>query len=254
LEKRTDDALQKPASETVENPAPATVPLVRPVDAAGLVLLRQGARGGPEVLMGRRHGKAKFLPDIYVFPGGRVDPQDRLPSGFAEHLAPGVETALRRAAPRKRPASYLRAALRETFEETGLLLGAPGAKPAHEPAAEIWRQFAARGLAPRFEGFDYICRAITPRGSHRRYNTRFFLGDGATAEGSIAGDGELEDLAWRPVEAMAGLNLVDVTEYVLAEALRRWRRGHRPGLESPTLFRYIKDIAKPRQAGTAGAG
>jgi hypothetical protein len=53
---------------------------------------------------------------------------------------------------------------------------------------------------------------------------------------------------------MAGLNLVDVTEYVLAEALRRWHRGHRPGLESPTLFRYIKDIAKPRQAGTAGAG
>jgi len=211
------------------------------------VLLRQAKRGAPEVLMGRRHGKAKFLPDIYVFPGGRVDPQDRLPSGFEEHLAPGVETALRRAAPRKQPASYLRAAIRETFEETGLLLGMAGPKPAHEPAAEIWRQFAARGLAPHFQGFDFICRAITPRGSHRRYNTRFFLGDGAAAEGAIAGDGELLDLAWRPVEAMAAMDLVDVTEYVLAEALRRWQRGHRPGLEAPALFRYIKNIAKPRR-------
>lgn len=224
-----------------------TIPLVRPVDAAGIVLLREGARGGPEVLMGRRHGKAKFLPDIYVFPGGRVDPQDRLPSGFEEHLAPGVETALRRAAPRKRPATYLRAAIRETFEETGLLIGAPGPQPAHPPKADIWRQFAERGLAPRFEAFDFICRAITPRGSHRRYNSRFFLGDGAAAQGQLAGDGELVDLAWRPVEAMASMNLVDVTEYVLAEAVRRWRRGHRPGAENPALFRYIKDVAKPRR-------
>ncbi len=224
-----------------------TIPLVRPVDAAGIVLLREGAHGGPEVLMGRRHGKAKFLPDIYVFPGGRVDPQDRLPSGFEEHLAPGVETALRRAAPRKRPATFLRAAIRETFEETGLLIGAPGPQPAYPPKADIWRQFAERGLAPRFEAFDFICRAITPRGSHRRYNSRFFLGDGAAAQGGLAGDGELVDLAWRPVEAMAGMNLVDVTEYVLAEAVRRWRRGHRPGAENPALFRYIKDVAKPRR-------
>ncbi|MGH6882046.1 MAG: NUDIX hydrolase [Hypericibacter sp.] len=224
-----------------------TVPLVRPVDAAGIVLLRDGAQGGPEVLMGRRHGKAKFLPDIYVFPGGRVDPQDRLPSGFEEHLAPGVETALRRAAPRKRPATYLRAAIRETFEETGLLIGAPGPRPAHRPQANIWRQFAERGLVPRFEAFDFICRAITPPGSHRRYNSRFFLGDGAAAQGQLAGDGELVDLAWRPVEAMASMNVVDVTEYVLAEAVRRWRRGHRPGAENPALFRYIKDVAKPRR-------
>lgn len=218
---------------------------MRPVDAAGIVLLREGNHGGPEVLMGRRHGKAKFLPDIYVFPGGRVDPQDRQVSGFEEHLVPAVETALRRSAPRKHPASYLRAAIRETFEETGLLLGRPGPKPLHLPAAEIWRQYAEHGLAPRFEGFDFICRAITPRNSHRRYNSRFFLCDGGVAEGALAGDGELEDLAWRPVAAMASMKLVDVTEYVLAEAVRRWQRGHRPGLEAPHLFRYVNDIAKP---------
>lgn len=218
---------------------------MRPVDAAGLVLLREGPRG-LEVLMGRRHRKAKFLPDIYVFPGGRVEPQDRLPSGFEEHPAPEVETALRRAAPRKRPVAFLRAAIRETFEETGLLLG----EAVHHPPvidgrhAEVWRRFSERGLRPRFEALDFVCRAITPRGSHRRFNTRFFLADGAAAAGDVAGDGELEDLAWRRVEAMAGLAIVDVTEFVLAEAVRRWRRGHRPGAEPPALLRYIKDIMR----------
>lgn len=218
---------------------------MRPVDAAGLVLLREGPRG-LEVLMGRRHRKAKFLPNIYVFPGGRVEPQDRLPSGFEEHPAPEVETALRRAAPRKRPVAFLRAAIRETFEETGLLLG----EMAHHPPvidgrhAAVWRRFSERGLRPRFEALDFVCRAITPRGSHRRFNTRFFLADGAAAAGDIAGDGELEDLAWRRVEAMAGLAIVDVTEFVLAEAVRRWRRGHRPGAEPPALLRYIKDIMR----------
>ena len=50
---------------------------VRPVDAAGLVLIRDSKRG-LEVLVGRRHSRVPFLPDIYVFPGGRVDDSDSL--------------------------------------------------------------------------------------------------------------------------------------------------------------------------------
>ena len=61
---------------------------VRPVDAAGLVLIRQG-RGEPEVLMGRRHRGHSFLPNIYVFPGGRLDIGDNQPSGFPEPV-PGA--------------------------------------------------------------------------------------------------------------------------------------------------------------------
>ncbi|MGH6891168.1 MAG: hypothetical protein ACREEP_02800, partial [Dongiaceae bacterium] len=67
---------------------------VRPVDAAGLVLLR-GRRDAPEILLGRRHAKTTFLPDIYVVPGGRVDPEDLLPSGFRERPHPLVAKALR---------------------------------------------------------------------------------------------------------------------------------------------------------------
>jgi 8-oxo-dGTP pyrophosphatase MutT (NUDIX family) len=186
--------------------------LVRPVDAAGLVLLRQGA-AGLEVLLGRRHARAGFLPDIYVFPGGRVERQDSLGEDLA--MAPAVAAALGRAS-RRRPGAFLRAALRETAEETGLSL----------PEAAVAR-------------IDFVCRAITPTRSHRRYNTRFFLADGAECRGSLAGDGELEDLAWRPVEETDRLKLVDVTAFVLAEAVRRRNAGLAPGAAPPARFSYV---------------
>ena len=66
--------------------------------------------------------------------------------------------------------------------------------------------------------------------------------DGAHAVGSVTGDGELEDLAWRPVSALSGLDIVDVTEYVLKEALRRWQARAPAGAEPPKLLNYRKDI------------
>jgi len=214
---------------------------VKPVDAAGLVLIRSGRGGEPEILLGRRHGKAGFLPDIYVVPGGRVDPADGLPSGFAETLAPAVETALQSGGSRRPSLAFPRAALRETFEETGLLVGHSG-KPDLESTAPIWQAYRDAGLAPSFGRIDYICRAITPVTSRRRYNTRFFLVDGDAAQGQIRGNGELEDLGWRAASALAGLNIVDVTQYVLEEALRRWRARHPAGAVAPKLLNYRKDI------------
>jgi 8-oxo-dGTP pyrophosphatase MutT (NUDIX family) len=186
--------------------------IIRPVDAAGLVLLRQ-ARGGLEVLLGRRHARAGFLPEIYVFPGGRLEPADVL--GPPLPLVPAVAADLVRASARS-PSALLRAALRETQEETGLRL----------PPAAI----------PRI---DFVCRAITPTFSHRRYHTRFFLADGAACEGALKGDGELEDLGWRSLAEAGGLNLVDVTTFVLEEAVRRW--PHPPGSEPAPRLSYQGD-------------
>ncbi|HEY2891835.1 MAG TPA: NUDIX hydrolase [Dongiaceae bacterium] len=194
--------------------APGAAAFVRPVDAAGLVLLRQGERG-LEVLLGRRHGKAGFLPDIYVFPGGRVEPEDAL--GEPLPMAASVAGHLR-ATGRRGPSALLRAALREMTEETGLSL----------PARAI----------PRI---DFICRAITPRFSHRRFHTRFFLGDGALCQGSLKGDGELEDIGWRSLEQAGRLKLVDVTTFVLEEAVRRHRKGVAPGSEPAPRVSYRGD-------------
>jgi 8-oxo-dGTP pyrophosphatase MutT (NUDIX family) len=225
--------------------------ITRPVDAAGLVLLRNGRRG-PEVLLGRRHRRAGFLPDIYVFPGGRVDRQDELPSGFPEDLHPNVARQLSGAGSRRACVAYARAALRETFEETGLLLAMPGGEgPPMGSDAPHWQAYCARRAHPAFGQLDFVCRAITPTYSKRRYNTRFFLADGARAEGALAGDGELEDLAWRPLGEIEALRLVDVTQFVLVEALRRWRAAARVGAETARLFCYRGQTARWR-IGTAG--
>jgi len=218
---------------------------VKPVDAAGLVLIRASRNGEPEVLLGRRHRRAGFLPDIYVVPGGRVDPTDHARSGFAETLHPAVAAALASGGSRRPALAFPRAALRETHEETGLLVGEPG-RPLDPPSQAIWQAYRDAGLAPHFTGIDFICRAITPVTSSRRYNTRFFLADGGHAAGNLASNGELEDLAWRPVSALGGLTIVDVTEYVLKEALRRWQArvdgGPATRAEPPKLLNYRRDI------------
>ncbi len=195
------------------------------MDAAGLVLLR-GSREDPEVLLGRRHSRAGFLPDIYVFPGGRVESADAKGPPLA--LAPAVARGL--AAASRRPAeAFVRAALRETREEAGLLFPA-------EAAGRI----------------DFVCRAITPTRSHRRYNTRFLLADGELCQGALGGDGELEDLGWRRASAVGSLHLVDFTAFVLEEAVRRWRQGLAPGAEAAPRFSYARNRARVFRKGDAG--
>src|SRR5258706_719541 len=183
--------------------------IVRPVDAAGLVLLRR-ARGGLEVLLGRRHARAGFLADFYVFPGGRLEPGDALGDPLPLARTVAADLALGSA---RSPSALLRAALRETEEETGLRL----------PPTAI----------PRI---DFVCRAITPTSSHRRYHTRFFLAAGAPCDGALTGAGELEDLGWRSLKEASGLNLVDVTTFVLEEAVRRW--PHPPGSKPAPRLTY----------------
>ena len=212
--------------------------IVRPVDAAGLILLR-GPRSAPEILLGRRHAKTAFLPDIYVVPGGRVDAEDHLPSGFRERLHPVVDKALSVSSPRRPAVAFLRAALRELHEETGLLLGRREAS--RGSARAVWRAYAEAGIAPDFGGFDFLMRAITPVESRRRYNTRFFLGDGGTAIGDLRGDGELLDLGWRKVAELERLNIVDVTWALIRIALERWRDRIPPGIEPPKLLSYINN-------------
>ena len=223
-------------------------PIARPVDAAGLVLIRRSP-DGPEVLLGRRHRRAGFLPDIYVAPGGRVDPGDAASSGFAEGLHPNAIAQLKTGSRGRPPLSFARAALRETYEETGLLLTS-GGQAANAPATEaVWQAYGARACRPGFDALDFVCRAITPTYSKRRYNTRFFLADGAKTVGELAGNGELEDLNWWPFSELRRLTIVDVTEFVLTEALRRWQGRVPIGSEPARLFCYRGDCARWRMVG-----
>ncbi len=193
--------------------------------AAALVLLRGTKEAGQEVLLGRRHSRAGFMPGIYVVPGGRVEPEDGQVSGFPEDL-PALPKGLDKET-HGRAAAIARAALRETFEETGILYGTaaqnPGPVTLKAPnAAPIWQSYATAGLQPAFERLWVVARAITPTFSPRRFHTRFLLGDGGFAQGKIGGDGELEDIGWYALTDISDLPMANITKLVLEEALTHY--------------------------------
>lgn len=194
--------------------APA-VPL-EPKDAATLILHRgRGERA--EVLLGKRASGSVFMPDKYVFPGGRVDPEDARAAAVNELRPEEAETLAWQA--QLPPRAYGLAAIRETFEETGLFVAASAALPGAHPA------FAARGLAPQLAPLTFIARAVTPPARFRRFDARFFLAD---AEAALCADcdpadsAELSDLRWVAIpEALTSLDLPSVTRFVLGEAAAR---------------------------------
>lgn len=191
---------------------------VRPKDAASLVLIRN-RDGHDEVLMGRRARRHRFLPDVYVFPGGGVDRGDHRVVPLTP-LRPEVARLLAQSASHARARALAVAAVRETWEETGLALGA----------------LEGGVLRPALDALDHIVRAITPTASPIRFHARFFVADGTAPQGALRGNGELLDLGWRPIEQCLALPLADITEFVLGE-LRHYLRTRRAPVRPP-LFTY----------------
>ncbi|MBW6505836.1 MAG: NUDIX hydrolase [Rhodobacteraceae bacterium] len=186
-------------------------------DAASVLLVRR-APGGPQVLMGMRGAGAAFMPSKYVFPGGAVDEGDRnVP--FAAPLDPASAARLAQHAPEGLASALAAAAVRELWEETGLMLGAPGRWQGSVPSD--WQGFAASGMVPAAAALTFVFRAITPPGRPRRFDARFFLADAAAVQGdpedfSGACD-ELSHLHWVALAEARRLNLPFITEVVLAE-------------------------------------
>lgn len=204
----------------------------RPLDktalrhAATLLVVRRGGENGPSVLMGMRGASAAFMPEKYVFPGGALDLADgaialagALPEPSARRLA--LE------APEGIGPALAVAAIRELWEETGLILGTPGAWAGDVPPD--WQSFAATGHLPSAAALHFVFRAITPPGRPRRFDARFFLVDAD----EIASDpddfthacDELSHLHWVPMSEARALNLPFITEVVLAEVQARLADG-----------------------------
>lgn len=213
--------------------------MVRPRDAAGLVLLRQ-RDGHLQVLLGRRHGKARFMPGVFVTPGGCLDRSDAGASGFPEMLPspPSADRMLDSDTARRLPV-FARCALRETLEETGLLIGpnAPEActeKRTDGSQAPAWRCYSRSGKRPAFEALHVFARAITPASSPIRFHTRFFLAMTNDIAEAGPGDGELEAVDWISWSALDSLPMPSITRSILdsARAYRNaLRHGAQPGLQ-----------------------
>ncbi|GHG97380.1 NUDIX hydrolase [Pseudodonghicola xiamenensis] len=190
-------------------------------NAATVIALRD-RHDKPAILMGQRGAKAAFMPNKFVFPGGAVDPGDAgIP--LAAPLPPLCFNRLADNAPQGMQSALAAAAIRELWEETGLILGRPGQWPGAAPPD--WQSFAATGHIPSAEALQFVFRALTPPGRPRRFDARFFLVDAAAIQGNLddfthASD-ELSHLQWIPLTEARRFDLPFITEVVLAEVAGR---------------------------------
>ena len=216
-------------------------PNVRPKDAATLILLdRQGP--SPKVLMGRRHAGHKFMPGKFVFPGGRIEPGDRRMAA-AGALDQKVEERLMARVQRpslQRARALALAAIRETFEETGLLLGTTEHGAPEGCPEGPWAEFAGHGVYPTLENLHFVARAITPPRRPKRFDTRFFAAEAADIahriEGVVSADSELVELVWVDLQEARALDLPTITGVILDELKLRLEGGMAPWMPVPFYY------------------
>ncbi|HKJ03898.1 MAG TPA: hypothetical protein VJ997_15635 [Longimicrobiales bacterium] len=212
--------------------------------AATILLMRDGV-AGLEVLLMRRGRRAGFVPGAYVFPGGRVDRGDAEPH-VVEHLD-GLDeaaAAARLELPDGEPPAlaYYLAALREAFEETGILVarlpdGAAPPSAAADSDVDALRDDlmedrvtfaeALDRMGCRLDGgaVEYMAHWITPEVEPRRYDTRFFAAKVPGDARAVVDPREMTDAVW----------------LTPAQALRRFHQGSLP-MVFPTI-RTLQDLS-----------
>ncbi|PIT79743.1 MBL fold metallo-hydrolase [Limnohabitans sp. JirII-31] len=182
---------------TQREPAP-----LRP--AATVLLLRNGPQG-LEVLMTRRAMTASFAPGAYVFPGGGIDPADAQAHALAARRATQSDTQLTQAI----------AAIRESFEELGILLARHGdgrmaddsdiaALDRHASAADFAQQCQQRGLTLAADQVYLLAHWVTDRDLPRRFDVPFLVAHMPDGQTPVADDKEQFEPVWvRPADALS---------------------------------------------------
>jgi 8-oxo-dGTP pyrophosphatase MutT (NUDIX family) len=196
---------------------------VVPKLSASLLLVDRSAHE-PRFLFGRRHASHVFMPNRYVFPGGRVDAGDgqvSSPSALhsADHAIIGKHLQARDRATGADAVALC--ALREAWEESGHMIGTPHAFEAPSPA---WSAFAEQRQAPSLESLRLIARAVTPSTYERRYDAWFFMvfRDQIAHSIDVCGpDSELDHQVWASAEETAAFDLPSITRTILTEAVVR---------------------------------
>lgn len=194
--------------------------IVKPRNAASLVLLKNNDND-VKVLLGKRSDKTRFMPGAWVFPGGVVDKNDykiekinSLNKNIVKKLAVSNNTNMANA--------LAIASIRETAEETGLMLGIkskniPVIKDENDNNGIIL--MSEIGLVPDLSKLLYLGRAITPTFSPIRFHARFFLADAKHLTGKIKTTNELIEIKWISLKKATKLPMADVTEFMINELL-----------------------------------
>ncbi len=193
----------------------------RPAPAATLVLLRDRAEGAFEVLLIRRHGASKFAAGDFVFPGGKIEADDNSDDAPAWCRGLDPQAAARVLGLEAEPstaAGYWIGAIRETFEEAGILLAdAPDGVPArlggprfaeyrracHADNRAFWEMLRAERLILATDRLVYFAHWITPVVNPLRFDTRFFAAPAPAGQAAAADEREITEVRWlTPREAL----------------------------------------------------
>jgi len=227
-----------------------------PSPAATLVLLRNRSSGPFEVLLIRRHDDSRFAAGAFVFPGGKLEADDNPDDAAAWCRGPEPAEAARLLGLEDSPATafaYWIGAIRETFEETGVLLaqGADGQPPpvdeprfavyrraCHADNRAFWDMIRAERLTLMSDRLVYFAHWITPEVNPLRFDTRFFAAEMPPEQAAAADEREITEIRWLTVRdaldagrsgrlnlrnpTMKNLELFDGAE-TAAEALARLR-------------------------------
>ncbi len=219
-------------------------PNQRPRDAASLVIVDLETPAHPRVLMGMRHPKQEFMPGKLVFPGGGVLASDsRL--HVADDLSPEDRRRLlfdmkgRASAARARGLAL--AAIRETFEETGVLIGRTCTAP-QKTRSPDWCGYLEAGVRPDLSCINFVARAITPPRRNKRFDTRFFLASRRTIARTIGkGDGEFVETRWVTQDEAAAYDLHPMTQTILDEVMGRIDTGNGAIRRGPIPYYYMRN-------------
>ena len=201
-------------------------------DAATVILIRD-ANSDPSVLMGQRGKTAAFMPNKFVFPGGAVDADDGA-IDLAVSLQQPCQSRLNTGS--ATPNALAVAAIRELWEEAGLILGQR--RGWHGQVPKDWQRFAKAGFVPDASALRYVFRAITPPNRPRRFDARFFLANAdhlsSDPDDFTHATDELSHLQWIPLQDTRSYDLPFVTEVVLSEV-----RNHLPDMKAPTRIPFF---------------
>ena len=219
-------------------------------NAATVILLRDQLEN-PRVLMGQRGANAAFMPNKFVFPGGRLDFIDqrlRVPSDLSGPVAGRLQKETRKDVSNHKLRGLALAAIRETYEETGLIIGRKTTQKLTTNNA-VWQRYFDHGVEPPLDKIDFIARAVTPTYRSRRFDTRFFMIFDdfiqTDPDDMIKASGELLDLHWLTLAETQKLDLPTITRWIIDMVQQRLKLSRDAQLHAPaTYVRFIN--GKPR--------
>ena len=213
-----------------------------------MIVVRAGDR--PTILMGKRAATHRFMPNKFVFPGGRLDAIDqrlRIRGELSDPVMARLRKATRKDVTDRKLRGLALAAIRETFEETGLVIGRPSSQSV-KTAHPVWQHYLGHGVEPPLAHMDFIARAITPPYRTRRFDTRFFLVHDEfihnDPEQITDASGELNELHWLTLNDARDLDLPAVTRWAIDLVEERIQLTPREQLRQPAPFmRFVKGEA-----------